>query len=238
MAVIAIVDHIEFSSNKKKTVCTFRRRTPAQHAAFLAKLKLFDWISVISCKDADQAFHNFYEIIVSLLDMFYPLKSITVCDKDPYFITPEIKFLLRTKNKLMRSGKLQAADSLSRRIGERIARCNASYFSSKKPTSRELWGKVRKVMGKELRGDVAGNSNFTATMLNDHYARISTDPHYDCLHPKLTASNNAEASFEGGWGAVAPSPQGKRKKERKRRKKNKKREKKKKKERKKGGNYE
>ena len=80
----------------------------------------------------------------------------------------------------MRSGKLQAADSLSRRIGERIARCNASYFSGKKPTSRELWCKVRKVMGKELRGDVAGTSNFTATMLNDHYARISTDPHYDC----------------------------------------------------------
>ena len=42
MAVIASVDHIEFSSNKKKTVCTFRRRTPAQHAALLAKLKLFD----------------------------------------------------------------------------------------------------------------------------------------------------------------------------------------------------
>ena len=97
-----------------------------------------------------------------------------------------LNFLLRTKNKLMRSGKLQAADSLSQRIGERIARCNASYFSSKKPISR---GKVRKVMGKELCGDVDGYSIFTATMLNDHYARISTDLHYDCPHPKLTASN-------------------------------------------------
>jgi hypothetical protein len=189
MAVIASVDHVLFPSNKKKTVCTFRRRTPAQHAAFLSRLESVDWTSVVSSSDADQAFHNFYEIIVSLLDTFYPIKSITVSDKDPYFITPEIKFLLRTKNKLMRSGKLQAADSLSRRIGERIARCNASYFSGKKPTSRELWCKVRKVMGKELRGDVAGTSNFTATMLNDHYARISTDPHYDCPQPKLTATN-------------------------------------------------
>ena len=62
----------------------------------------------------------------------------------------------------MRSGKLQAADSLSRRIGELIARCNASFF----PPSRELWCKIRKVTSEELGGDAAGTSNFTATMLS------------------------------------------------------------------------
>ena len=51
---------------------------------------------------------------------------------------------------------------LSRRIGDRIARCSASYFSRREPSSKELWGKVRKVMGRESRTDVAGTTNFTA----------------------------------------------------------------------------
>ena len=47
-----------------------------------------------------------------------------------------------------------------------------------------------------------------------------------------------EASFEGGWEAVAPTPQGKKKKRKKKKKKKEKKRKKKKKERKKEGNYE
>ena len=124
-----------------------------------------------------------------LLNKYYPLKSITIYDKDPYFITPEIKCLLRLKNKMMRSGRLQCADSLSRRICERIARCNANYFSNKNLTSRELWGIVRKLMGKEPSGE-GQDSTFTATMLNNHYAKISTDPHYACPRLKCTASND------------------------------------------------
>jgi hypothetical protein len=142
---------------------------------------------VISNDDPDRAFCDFYEILTDLLNVFYPLKTITVSDKDPYFVTPEIKCLLRLKNKLMRSGKVQCADSLSRRIGDRIARCSASYFSRREPSSKELWGKVRKVMGRESRTDVAGTTNFTADMLNNHYARISTDPHYTSPLLKLTA---------------------------------------------------
>ena len=188
MAIVASDAALNLPINKKKSVCTFRRRTPTQHAALLAELKTIDWKSVISTNDIEYAFCQFYEIMNNLLNKYYPLKSITISDKDPYFITPEIKCLLRLKNKMMRSGRLQCADSLSRRIGERITRCNANYFSYKNLTSRELWGNVRKLMGEELSGE-GQDSTFTATMLNDHYAKISTDPHYACPRLKCTASN-------------------------------------------------
>ena len=92
----------------------------------------------------------------------------------------------------MRSGRLQCADSLSRRIGKRITRCNANCVSNKNLTSRELWGNVRKLMGKELSGEGQDSNTFTATMLNDHYAKISTDPRYACQWLKYTASQQRD----------------------------------------------
>ena len=83
--------------------------------------------------DAASAFSAFYTTINELLDRFYPFKTISTSSMDPQFVTPEIKYLLRRKNKLQRSGNLEAAACLATRIGRKIASSNASSFS--KPCS-------------------------------------------------------------------------------------------------------
>ena len=52
--------------------------------------------------DVQTQFDTFYNVALQLLDYFYPHHIITVTNRDPYYITPKIKSLLRRKNKLMR----------------------------------------------------------------------------------------------------------------------------------------
>ena len=76
----------------------FRPQSPALHAAFLLQLQhSVDWSDVLECRETQQAFDMFYKLILILFNEFYPLKSITTTSRDPDFITPEIKSLLRKK---------------------------------------------------------------------------------------------------------------------------------------------
>jgi len=49
-------------------------------------------------------------------------------NRDPHFVTPYIKALLRKRNKLMRKGSVDAAESLTARIGKRITAHNKTAF--------------------------------------------------------------------------------------------------------------
>ena len=86
-------------AKKRSQTHNFRPQSPALHAAFLLQLQhSVDWSDVLECRETQQAFDMFYELILILFNEFYPLKSITTTSRDPDFITPEIKSLLRKKN--------------------------------------------------------------------------------------------------------------------------------------------
>ena len=89
------------------------------------------------CGGIEQAFDTFYTMALGMLDAFYPVKSITVSNRDPVFVTPEIKSLLRKINKLRRSGKIEAANSLSEKISKIIIRRNSDTFSKTPRGSRK-----------------------------------------------------------------------------------------------------
>ena len=66
--------------------------------------------------NTQEEFDLFYDTATSLLNHFYPQRSINLTSRDPHFITPEIKAKLRRKNRLMRSGRLEEAGALPERI--------------------------------------------------------------------------------------------------------------------------
>ena len=68
--------------NKKRTVLQYRPRTPDQHAAFLAHLSHMNWDEVTDITDTQTAFDKFYAIVLSMLDRFYPLRAVTVTNRD------------------------------------------------------------------------------------------------------------------------------------------------------------
>ena len=64
-------------------------------------------------------------ISMTRLNKLYPEKMVTMTNKDPDYITPAIKTKLKLKNKLLRKGRVEKDDALSRRIDLEIAKNNS-----------------------------------------------------------------------------------------------------------------
>src|ERR1043165_6802785 len=50
----------------------------------------------------EQAFDDFYVFIDDLLNRFFPLRKISIKRKDPSYMTPKLKYLLRRRNTVLR----------------------------------------------------------------------------------------------------------------------------------------
>ena len=130
-------------------------RTPDQHAALLSYVDTVSWDYVLQ-GDTQAACDKFYQVMLAILDYFYPTRSITVTNRDPYFVTPAIKALLRKRNRLMPKGAVIAADSLTQRIGQRIANQNRIVFAQHRRGSKQMWDIVRRVTGKDTPENIGG----------------------------------------------------------------------------------
>jgi len=73
-----------------------------------------------------------------MLDRFYPLRAVTVTNRDPYFVIPKVKSLLRKHNRLMRKGRIAKAESITRRISQSIVDHAKVTFSSSSRGTKEL----------------------------------------------------------------------------------------------------
>ena len=95
----------------------------------------------------------------------------------------------------MRKGSVDAAESLTARIGQRVTTHNKTAFLKCPRGSREMWNLVRSVTGKAKHKYVL-NKDLTADHLNQYFSAISTDPDYRIPLVKHTASQVLEEFAE------------------------------------------
>jgi len=177
--------------NKDKRTVIYRKKSPSINAIFLESVDMDIMSEVETIVDTQSAANKFYEITRKLLNQYYPVKTITVTNKDPDFVTPEIKSMLRRKNKLMRKGKISEADAMAEKIGKLIARSNANKMKSlKRDDTKTLWNEVNKLINK-TGGKDSTDIGLTADDLNDHYAETSTDPNYIAPCKKQTCNKQS-----------------------------------------------
>src|SRR5207244_2947683 len=105
---------------------------------------------------------------------------ITITSRDPPFVTPHIKSMLKDRNKCMRRGQIPKANALSTQINATIVKFNAGYLnaSSDKFGGKQLWSAVKTVSVPKKASNTTVRSyasNLTATSLNNHFAPVSTD---------------------------------------------------------------
>ena len=131
--------------------------------------------------DPQAAADSFYSSARLLLSIYYPPTTVTITSRDPHFISPVTKTLLRKKNKAMRKGHLDKASALSIRIRQNItAACAGQLTQAASDIDvRTLWTSVGLIMGKNRTcGQLDVSTGINAEMLNQHYSNISTDSHY------------------------------------------------------------
>jgi len=115
--------------NKKRRTVYTRRRSPPQDCKVLNLLANVDWSPVYIATSVQSAFDAFYVILHFIINLVYPSRRVTLTSRDPPYITPNIKFMLRRRNKMMRGGRVHEANALSVKIGAAIASFNSRQLS-------------------------------------------------------------------------------------------------------------
>ena len=203
-AVVALSDRRHSRLPPKSSVqLSYRRRSPVQHAQFLRHVASMDLRNPCPTASSDPSintqaeFDYFYSTALGLLDQFYPEHSIKVTSRDPAYLTPTTKSMLRRKNRLMRAGRLEEANALSTRIGKEITRRCKSQLSKidGRADAKEIWKTVKQLTGRRRGTAVKG---ITAESLNSHYADISTDSSYTSPMRKQLASS-MQSDYISDW---------------------------------------
>lgn len=140
---------------------------------------------------------NLCEISRLLFDTFYPLKRVTLSYHDPDFMTPEIKSLLRCQNTLIHSGKIDEANAIASKVGFIIASSNSTKLTHIHPKhcTSDLWDEVRRLT-KASPNIHTTPSSLIPTILNSHYASISSNPNYIQPPHKLCPNKHREPVIE------------------------------------------
>ena len=189
-AVVARTDNLRIIDHGKLTFSKiFRKKSPNKHAMFMELLKGVDWNGIkAESLSFQESVDAFYEILIKCWDQIYPPRTITITNKNPPFITPEIKHLLRYKNVLMKAGKRTKSDSVAAIIRDKINKRNNSMLKSKERGSRDLWESIRTLTGDTKKCNLESETNLTADNLNDFFSKVSTDKNYTEILKKFTVS--------------------------------------------------
>ena len=174
--------------NIKKTSKTYliRTRTPTQIGLFHECISQTEF--QIRSDNPQVLYNHLYDNLRNILDLCFPLRTVTLSSKDPAFVTPYIKILLRQKNRFMRSGRLREAKNITERIRKIIIHNNSKQFQDLKVQEpKKLWAAIRKNFN-TCQSEIPKECTLTADQLNDHYTTKSTDSSYEEPKPKMTRS--------------------------------------------------
>jgi len=91
-------------------------------------IAVYDWSLLLGCYDIQLLYTSFLDICKYLISCCIPVKTVTLGLRDPVYITPLIKSLLRKRYKLRRKGKTCEAEELALNINELISNVKSKRF--------------------------------------------------------------------------------------------------------------
>jgi len=96
--------------------------------------------------DVEYLYSQFVDIIFDVVSRTVPSKPVVLGPKDPEYITPLTKSLLKQRNRLRRRGQPDKAHVVAQKINTRISNDRAHRLSKRNTaTTKELWAAVNKV---------------------------------------------------------------------------------------------
>ena len=147
-----------------------------------------DFSDVYASTESEDALAKFNENILRNYFATCPLKRVTVSAKDPFYVTPLIKYLLRKKNHLLRKGKRTDANIMDERIRKLIVENSRNHC---RRGGSSWWRQVNNTLGRgKSAPDSYDNNTITAAALNSHYCAISTCRNYRPLEKVTTYATN------------------------------------------------
>src|SRR6218665_2306713 len=155
-----------------------------------------DFHEMLMIQDPHETWDAFYKDASARIDSIYPQRKVRLTTSEPSFMTPEIKSILRRKNRLMHRGRIEEASALTRRVSIANEKGNKRHLRDVGPRTgmTELWRRVAEIQGTSKKEST--DENLTAEELNLHYSSTSTDPAYTAPGLKQTVPEQASVIDE------------------------------------------
>ena len=125
--------------------------------------------------------------ILSIMNHFFPVRKVTMSSRDPYWMTPVIKILLKKRANLLARGKNTEAELLNSRLSELINRARKGSTSDA-IGSRKWWKKIDQMSNRKAEADLNLNNHFPEE-LNDYFAKVFFDNSYVALDPVYVSAD-------------------------------------------------
>ena len=99
-------------------------------------------------------------------------------ERDPSYITPRIKTLLRKRNKLRRAGKMEQADYIAVTVNRLIVHNRSRALAGTSNTdTKQFWGLLKRTDNWGANKPTV--ANIEPNQINGYFASRATDPEYD-----------------------------------------------------------
>ena len=132
----------------------------------------FDW-SMLHNSDIQTLYDSFLYTLRGILDTAIPKITVTLGPRDPPYVTPLVKHLLNTRNKLIRKGKSAEAAVLAQKNNEIITSIRVHSLNKlEDATAKELWAAVNP-KPKALSTENSFLNNVDS--VNTYFSKISFD---------------------------------------------------------------
>jgi Reverse transcriptase (RNA-dependent DNA polymerase) len=179
MAVIVSSDpsQVYCRVEQRKRVAVYDVRAPSI-SRLRAGIMNADWSAVYQTEDVTEMYSLFLQQCKAVIGNCVPFKMVRLGPRDPDFVTPLIKSLLKTRNNYRRRGRIEQANVLAVKINRLIAEERSHSLARLDSASpKKLWDAVRKNVGSNSRHShhpLLADPN----IVNDYFANISYDSSY------------------------------------------------------------
>lgn len=148
---------------------------------FNKRLALHDSSYLRDLAKIDDIVDTFQAKILELMDECMPLKRITISSRDPPWLKPLVKSLLRKKTRFQRRGCLNHASEIRYRIGQLIEKNRKALATGLSVGSTKWWRAVDTLSNrKEM---TASTINIHADELNHYFKNLCWDKNYEAPSP-------------------------------------------------------
>ena len=175
--------HIKNVNVKKKI--PIRRFKQSAILEFGAWITRFDWSVLFQIKDVNQKVLYFSAITWAMVELLFPLQTITVSDSDKVWMTSKIKGLIKQRQKAHFLNDVEQRKLLAKKIRDEIIKAKENYNAKKAhlfhmSNSKEWYKHVSHIIGNKKRNLTLINIPEVAykpigeqiSIINEHFAKI------------------------------------------------------------------
>ena len=114
----------------------------------------------------------------------FPTKKVPSSSRDPLFMSPLVKYLLKKRKQAMRRNDEESITRLQNQINRLIHSDQVNAVKSEKYGSRKWWNKVNNMTGR-IENSLPISSIINPTVIKTYFQSINTDLEYMALAPQL-----------------------------------------------------